>query len=85
VVGPGKPLPDTAEDTDQRRSLAELYGDLRTTSGGLSSREADRRRLIYGANVLTSRSGARWPGELLAVVAVILLNAGFAFVKEMQA
>jgi calcium-translocating P-type ATPase len=105
--------PDTAEGTDQRQSLAELFRDLRTASGGLSSREAQRRCLVYGSNVLASRGGARWPGELLAqltqplalllflaavlawvggtpalsiaVVGVILLNAGFAFVQEMQA
>ncbi|WP_194904414.1 cation-translocating P-type ATPase [Catenulispora rubra] len=104
---------DTAESVDERRPLAELFRDLRTSPKGLSEREAARRRLVYGANELARRGGWRWPRELLdqftqplaillavaavlarvggtsalsiAVVAVILLNAGFAFVQEMQA
>jgi calcium-translocating P-type ATPase len=105
--------PDEAEETDQRRPLAELFRDLRTSPAGLSEREAARRMVVYGPNELTRRGGRRWPRELLAqftqplaillavaavlawvggtpalsvaVVAVILLNAGFAFVQEMQA
>ena len=104
---------DTAQDADERRPLAELFRDLRTSRVGLSAREAARRLVVYGPNELTRRGGRRWPGELLAqftqplavllalaavlawaggtpalsvaVVAVILLNAGFAFVQEMQA
>lgn len=104
---------DDAEEADQRRPLAELFRDLRSSPQGLSGREAARRLVVYGPNELSRRSGRRWPRELLAqftqplaillaiaavlswvggtpalsvaVVAVILLNAGFAFVQEMQA
>ena len=105
--------PDVAETTDQRRPLAELYRDLRTSPDGLAGREATRRQTVYGPNELTRRGGPRWPRELmeqftqplvlllgvaavlawvggtpalsLAVLAVIVLNAGFAFVQERQA
>jgi magnesium-transporting ATPase (P-type) len=101
------------QDADERRPLAELFRDLRTTRAGLAPREAARRLVVYGPNELTRRSARRWPRQLLAqftqplavllefaavlawvggtralcyaVVAVILLNAGFAFVQEMQA
>jgi len=104
---------DTGEDVDERRPLAELFRDLRTSRTGLATREAARRLVVYGPNELTRRGGRRWPRELLAqftqplailltlaavlawvggtpalsvaVVAVILLNAGFAFAQEMQA
>ena len=114
---PGEPdnaeQADNAEEADERRQPAELFRDLRTSPSGLTGREATRRQLVYGPNVLTRSGGRRWPGELLsqftqplaillalaavlawaggtpalsvAVVAVILLNAGFAFVQEMQA
>jgi magnesium-transporting ATPase (P-type) len=114
VDGPGSIAgAATAEDADQRRPLAELYRDLRTSPNGLSTREAARRLLVYGPNELTRRGGRQWPRELLAqvtqplalllavaavlawvggtpalsiaVIAVIVLNAGFAFVQEMQA
>jgi len=86
---------------------------LRTTRSGLSSREAQRRLLIYGPNELTRRGGPRWPRELgrqfthplalllwaaaglalwsgtvavaVAIVAIIVLNAIFAFVQEVEA
>ena len=76
-------------------------------------REAERRLVQYGPNVLTRRGGRRWPRELahqfthplalllwaaaalawvagippiaVAIVIVILINAAFAFVQEMQA
>ena len=90
-----------------------LLRDLRTSEHGLSSREAARRLLQYGPNMLRRRGGARWPGEIarqlthplalllwvaallsfavgsqtiaIAVVLVIILNATFAFVQELQA
>ncbi len=99
--------------TDSREPLSLLFRDLRTSELGLSTREAERRFIVYGPNELPQRSGRRWPGELLkqvthplalvlvvasvlawltgtpvlaaAIVAVILLNAGFAFVQEVQA
>jgi calcium-translocating P-type ATPase len=106
-------LDATLELTDPRRPVAELYRNLRTSSNGLSSREAAHRQIVYGPNELTRRSRPHWPSELgaqftqplalllaaaavlawiggtpalaVAVVAVILLNAAFAFVQEMQA
>jgi calcium-translocating P-type ATPase len=99
--------------SDPRIPLALLYRNLRTSQEGLSSREAERRLVVYGPNELTRRSGLRWPRELLnqfthplglllmvaavlawwaatpvltvAIAAVIVLNAGFAFVQEVQA
>ena len=91
----------------------QLLRDLRTTEHGLSSREAARRLVQYGPNVLQRRGGVRWPREIarqlthplalllwvaavlsfavgsqtvgIAVVLVIMLNAAFAFVQELQA
>ena len=92
---------------------AQLLRDLRSSSSGLSGREAARRLQVFGPNELSRRGGRRWPGELarqftqplalllavaavlawvsgtprlaIAIVAVIFLNAGFAFAQEMQA
>jgi calcium-translocating P-type ATPase len=117
VAGPEGAGPELAgearQDADERRPLAELFRDLRTSRAGLAPREAARRLVVHGPNELARRGGRRWPRELLAqftqplaallalaavlawvggsralclaVVAVILLNAGFAFVQEMQA
>jgi len=41
---------DTAQDADERRPLAELFRDLRTSRVGLSAREAARRLVVYGPN-----------------------------------
>ncbi|HEV2243763.1 MAG TPA: cation-transporting P-type ATPase [Streptosporangiaceae bacterium] len=41
-----------------------LLRDLQTSEHGLSSREAARRLLQYGPNMLRRRVGARWPGEI---------------------
>ena len=90
-----------------------LLHDLRTSSRGLSAREAQRRQAQYGPNELRRRGGVKWPRELgrqlthplalllwlaallsfvvgsqtvgIAVVLVILLNAAFSFVQELQA
>ena len=90
-----------------------LLRDLHTTEHGLSSREAARRLVQYGPNVLERRGGVQWPREIgrqlthplalllwlaaalsfavgsvtvgIAVVLVIILNAVFAFVQELQA
>jgi len=100
-----------AVDPTEREDL--LLRDLRASRSGLSSREADRRLVHLGPNLLVRRGGRRWPGELarqfvhplalllwvaaglawgagilpvaIAIVVVILINAGFAFVQEMQA
>ncbi|MEV0415987.1 cation-transporting P-type ATPase [Streptomyces sp. NPDC050448] len=98
-------------DPEERVEL--LLRDLRSTRQGLTAREAARRLVHYGPNMLRRRGGRRWPGELarqfthplalllwaaallawwagiaavtLAVVVVIVVNAAFAFVQEMQA
>jgi calcium-translocating P-type ATPase len=100
-------------NVDPTERVELLLRDLRATRAGLSSREAERRLLQFGANALTRRGRRRWPGELarqfthplalllwaaaglawgagivavaVAIVAVILLNAGFAFMQEQQA
>ena len=93
--------------------IGRLLRDLRTTRRGLSSREAQRRLLVYGPNELARRGRPRWPGELarqfthplalllwaaaglawaagttpvaVAIVGIIILNALFAFVQEVEA
>ncbi len=49
---------------DPLEPLAQLFRDLRTSAGGLSSREAARRLQVSGPNELSRRGGRRWPGEL---------------------
>ena len=98
-------------DPEERVDL--LLRDLRSARSGLSPREAERRLVQFGPNVLRRRGGRRWPRELarqfthplalllwaaaglawaagilpvaLAIVVVILINAGFAFAQELQA
>ena len=48
VDGPPAGRPDDAEHSDQRRPLAELFRDLRTSPAGLPAREAARRLIVYG-------------------------------------
>jgi magnesium-transporting ATPase (P-type) len=100
-------------EIDELTSLAEIFRGLRTNPGGLTSRDAARRLIIYGPNELTRRGGRQWPRELLrqftqplavllmiaavlswlggtaplsiAIVVVILLNAGFSFFQQLQA
>jgi calcium-translocating P-type ATPase len=101
------------EPRDPRGPLDALIRDLRTREQGLSSREAKRRLVAYGANELIRRHGTRWPRQLaaqfthplalllwlaaalafgsgsrvvgIAILAVIVLNACFAFFQEQQA
>jgi len=54
----------TAESPNPLEPLAQLFRDLRSTSGGLSSREAARRLEAAGPNELARRGGRHWPGEL---------------------
>jgi calcium-translocating P-type ATPase len=98
---------------DPEEAVGLLLRDLRASAGGLTAGEAQRRLLQYGPNLLTRRSGAQWPRELVAqlthplalllwvaaglsfavgntavavaVLLVILLNAGFALAQELQA
>ncbi len=55
-------MPETQVDPTERLDL--LLRDLRASRAGLSAREAERRLLQYGANVLVRRGGRRWPREL---------------------
>ncbi len=99
--------------SDAREPVALLYRDLRAGPEGLSSREAARRLIAYGPNVLERRSWTRWPAQIarqvshplalllwaasilafvagmaplgIAIVVVVVLNAGFAFMQESQA
>ena len=50
-------------DPTERADL--LLRDLKSTRSGLSSREAERRLVQYGPNVLVRRAGRRWPRELM--------------------
>ena len=98
---------------DPTEAVELLLRHLKSTSEGLSSREAQRRLVQFGPNQLERRGGRRWPRELarqfthplalllvaaavlawvagivavaLAIVVVILVNAAFAFIQEMQA
>ena len=49
---------------DPLRSLDLVLRDLRAGAGGLSSREAARRLVVYGPNELERRKGRSWPREL---------------------
>lgn len=111
VPQPETPPDVAAVDPEERAKL--LLRDLRASRSGLSSHEAARRLVQYGANELRRRGGWSWPAELarqlthplalllwlasglsfavgnqavaIAVLLVILLNAAFAFVQELQA
>jgi calcium-translocating P-type ATPase len=107
----GDPVP--VDDLEVEEPRIRLLRDLRTSEHGLSSREAERRLVQFGPNVLSRRQHMQWPRELarqfthplalllwvaavlsfavgsqavgIAVVLVIVLNAAFAFVQELQA
>ncbi|HEY2502973.1 MAG TPA: cation-transporting P-type ATPase [Mycobacterium sp.] len=49
---------------DPEEAADRLLRDLRSTPEGLSTREAERRLLQYGANTLQRRRERRWPAEL---------------------
>ena len=98
---------------DPTEAVELLLRHLKSSSEGLSSREAQRRLVQFGPNALQRRGGRRWPRELarqfthplalllvaaallawaagivavaVAIVVVIVINAGFAFIQEMQA
>lgn len=100
-------------ELDAEETAQLLLRDLRSNRDGLTTREAQRRLVQYGANELSRRGGPRWPAEIarqlthplalllwvaallsfavgsqtiaIAVLLVIVLNAAFAFVQELQA
>jgi calcium-translocating P-type ATPase len=49
---------------DPREPLGNLFPDLGSSPEGLSAREAARRLIVHGPNVLVRRGGRRWPAEL---------------------
>jgi calcium-translocating P-type ATPase len=103
----------STERIDPEERVELLLRDLRSARSGLSSREAERRLVQFGPNLLRRRRGRRWPRELgrqfthplalllwaaaglawgagivpvaAAIVVVIVINAIFAFVQEVQA
>ncbi len=112
-MDPAEITPITFDDLEVLEPQERLLRDLRTDPHGLSSKEASRRLVQYGANALRRHGGPQWPRELarqlthplalllwlaaalsfavgsqtvgLAVLLVIILNAAFAFVQELQA
>jgi P-type E1-E2 ATPase len=59
---PVEPTVDVLEAEPPERVLADLH----SAPAGLSSREADRRRLAFGPNELESRTRRTWPRDLAA-------------------
>lgn len=57
-------LPGDQALADPLEPLEELFRDLRTSTAGLSEREAARRVEVSGPNELVRRGGRRRPGEL---------------------
>lgn len=74
------------EEPDEREGLADLFRELHSSHAGLTSREAERRLLMYGPITLTRRAGRRWsvlilaqltqPLALLLVLAAVLAVLG---------
>ncbi|WP_109522650.1 MULTISPECIES: cation-translocating P-type ATPase [Nocardia] len=50
---------------DPTEQIDRLLRDLRGARSGLSTREADRRLIHYGPNILRRRGGRTWPRELV--------------------
>jgi calcium-translocating P-type ATPase len=103
----------TGAAIDSREPIARLLHDLGSRPSGLSSLEAGRRLVQFGANELRAGQARTWPKALAkqfshplalllllaaalavvadtpnlawAILAVVLLNALFAFVQEHQA
>ncbi|HET7310656.1 MAG TPA: cation-transporting P-type ATPase [Mycobacteriales bacterium] len=110
----GSTWPDTEDPVAATEEpLPAFLGRLRASTKGLSTREANRRLLHVGPNLLPAPARSRWLRDLsdqlvhplalvlwgaatlawlsgtrmiaVAIVAVILVNAVFAFVQEQQA
>ncbi|KAI3941051.1 hypothetical protein MKW92_045327 [Papaver armeniacum] len=73
----------------ERLPLEEVFGELRTSRGGLSSQDAEARVLIFGANKLEENPENKflkflsfmwnplsWVMEAAAVMAIVLANGG---------
>jgi magnesium-transporting ATPase (P-type) len=82
--------PDAVATIDGTEPVELLLRDLRATRSGLSQREADRRLVAFGSNVLTRRGGRRWPRELARqfthpLALLLWAAAGLAFVVSIVA
>ncbi len=78
------PKTDDAPALEATEPLDRLFQQLRARREGLSSREAERRRITYGSNELTRREGSRWPRELARQLAhplalLLWVAAGLAY------
>ena len=60
----GNPQPAPVDQIDPEERVELLLRDLSSAAAGLSSREADRRLVQFGPNVLIRRGGRHWPREL---------------------
>lgn len=57
--------PDADGQVEPTEQIDLLLRNLRSSAQGISSAEAKRRLIQYGANELSRRGGPRWPRELL--------------------
>ncbi|RZC85824.1 hypothetical protein C5167_026498 [Papaver somniferum] len=77
------------EEVEERLPLEEVFGELRTSRGGLSSQDAEARVIIFGANKLEENPENKflkflsfmwnplsWVMEAAAVMAIVLANGG---------
>src|SRR4029079_1508690 len=79
-----------SDSVDPTEGVDLLLRDLRAAQSGLTSREAERRLVHFGPNVLVRRGGTRWPTELvrqfLHPLAILLwAAAGLALVAGIGA
>ena len=63
-MDPDVGVPASVDDLHVLEPQSRLLRDLRTSGHGLSSREAQRRLVQYGPNVLTRRRQVRWTREI---------------------
>ena len=59
-----EPALEPARTIDPEEALDRLLRDLRSTRSGLTEREASRRLVSVGPNVLVRRRGRGWPSQL---------------------
>jgi calcium-translocating P-type ATPase len=75
---------------DPRQPVALLLRDLRTSTTGLTTREAERRLVAYGPNELERRGGAQWPAEVVRqlthpLALLLWVAAALAFIAALPA
>ena len=59
------PTSTVGETRDPRERIGRLLRDERAHPGGLSTREAERRLVAFGPNLLQRRGGRTWPHQLV--------------------